>query len=285
MNIMAKIGGLLATLTAIVGLASPASAEEPVRPVLSAYTLRVGSAHLAETYLSPLRYSGEAFGVGYERMQAMKFSPERWVQDLRLSVSGAHTCNPARNGTIWHLAIEGGWSMMHRWNLAGGWTLYGGGSSDIEAGLYYSRRNSNNPVAAKASWTVSAMGAAAWNGRVGRRPVTLRYMLRVPVTGIFFSPEYGELYYEIYLGNHKGLVRGAWPGNHFRMDNLLTADLHFGATTLRLGYGLDLGSTKASDIVARRISHTAVVGVCSEWVSLAVGRRGLDDARIISALY
>lgn len=273
---------------AAVAIAAAAAQETPqtvLRPVLSAYTVHAGSAHVAETYLSPLRYSGQAFGFDYERMQAMKFCPERWVMDLRLSLDGAHTLNPARNSAIWGLDLEAGWGMMRRWTTAGGWSFYAGGTTDIDAGLSYSERNSNNPVAARASWTVGAMGAAAWNGTVGGLPVCLRWQARLPLAGIFFSPQYGELYYEIYLGNHRGLVRGAWPGNFFRLDNLLSADLRFGATVVRVGYGLDVNSTKASDIVTRRISHTAVVGFVSEWITLSAKGSNLAEAKIISALY
>ncbi len=257
----------------------------PVRPVLSAYTVHAGSAHIAETYLSPLRYSGQSLELGYERMQAMRFDPRRWVMDLRLGIDGARTLNPAQNATMWQLSVEAGWGMMRRFRINDSWSIYAGGSTDIDLGALYTPRNSNNPVAAKASWTIGAMGAAAWNGTIGRLPVCLRYQVRMPLTGIFFSPQYGELYYEIYLGNHSGLVRAAWPGNFFRLDNLLSADLRFGATIVRLGYALDVSSTKASDIVTRRITHCAVVGFVSEWVSLSAAPRHRNDAETISALY
>ncbi|MDE6108830.1 MAG: hypothetical protein K2F72_00910, partial [Muribaculaceae bacterium] len=95
----------------------------------------------------------------------------------------------------------------------------------------------------------------------------------------------GELYYEIFLGNHSGLVHGAWPGNYFRLDNLATADLHLGNTVLRLGYACDVFSSKASGIVSRNVAHRFVLGVAVEW--LTIGRsRGIDShARIISAMY
>ncbi len=111
-------------------------------------------------------------------------------------------------------------------------------------------------------------------------------MAELPLTGIFFSPEYGELYYEIYLGNHSNLVRGAWPGNFFRLDNLATLDLRFGATILRLGYRCGVMSSKASDIVTRRITHTAVIGIASEWLALSASpSTNTREAKIISALY
>ena len=118
----------LATVLAAAAITLQASEPAPVRPVLSAYTVHAGSAHIAETYLSPLKYSGQAFGLGYERMQAMKFNPEHWVQTLDLGLDFARTLNPARNATTWQLMLEGAWSMTHRWKLHGGWSLYAGGT-------------------------------------------------------------------------------------------------------------------------------------------------------------
>lgn len=143
----------------------------------------------------------------------------------------------------------------------------------------------NNPVAVEAAWTLNATGYAAWNFKISDLPVTLRYQPTLPLTGIFFSPAYGELFYEIYLGNDKGLVHGAWFGNYFSLDNLLTADLHFGATCLRIGYHGDILSTKINHITTRTITNSFVVGVSGEWLSLNPYKGMSREARIISALY
>ena len=145
---------------------------------------------------------------------------------------------------------------MRRIKLDKGWEIGFGGSTNINGGIFYNGRNSNNPVAAQAAWNIT------------------------------LSAEYDGLYYEIWLGNHKGLVHGAWPGNYFRLDNLLTADIRLGNTILRLGYSCRILSSKANDIVTRRTTHTAVIGIASEWISLgSSGTKGLDKARVISALY
>ena len=262
-----------------------ASAPEPVRPVLSAYTIEAGSAHVAQTYLSPLRHSGWDLALSYERMQAMRFNPDDFVMRLSGRLSGARTTNiPARNALLWKLNLALDWSMMWRRSF-GAWSIYAGGYTGIDGGALYLPRNGNNPVAAQASWTVGITASAVWRTKLGSVPLYLRYLGQMPLTGLFFSPEYGELYYEIYLGNHHGLLRGAWPGNFFRLDNLLTADLRFGGTTLRGGYRCRGAATKASHIVSRDIEHMAVVGVVSEWISLSP-KRGIDpEARYISAMY
>lgn len=286
---MKKIISLLAAIAISLGLTATATESEDTvaieRPVVSAYTLEAGTAHIAQTYLSPLRYSGPMIALSYERMQAMRFDPERWVMRLSGRLDGARTRNnPARNATMWDLGLNLGWGMMRRLNI-GPWSLYGGGYTSVEGGVLYVPRNSNNPVAAKAAWTVGVEASAVYHTSLWGKKLTLRYLGEIPLTGVFFSPEYGELYYEIYLGNHKGLVRGAWPGNFFRVNNLLTADIALGRTILRLGYRCNIMSTKTHDIVNRHIEHTAVIGVASEWLSLSPSRRPDAHARYISALY
>lgn len=278
---------LLILLTALIALAvRPAeTADSVVRPVLSSYMLEAGSAHFCDTYLTPLHYSGWQAALSYSRMQAMRFNPDRWIMELGGRLSLSRALNPARNAAMWAIDFSPNWSMIWRHRLPGGFTVGAGGRVDLSVGALYLARNGNNPISAKASLTVGATALAAWNGRIGRLPVTLAYRPAMPLTGVFFSPDYDELYYEIWLGNHSGLCHAAWPGNFFRLNNLVTADLHFGATTLRLGYRCDIFSSKTSGIVSRQITHTFVLGICSEWISLRAGSRRTPDARIISALY
>lgn len=257
-----------------------------MRPVLSAYTVSAGGARVAETYLSPLHYSGWRVGLGYERMQAMRFDPDAWVMRLHGDISTERTLNPAGSAVMWGLDIDMGWGMMRRWRFGCGWSVYAGGATALTAGALYKPANSNNPVAAKAAWTIGPLVQLTYNGHMGRLPFCARYIAGMPLTGVFFGPQYGELYYEIYLGNHSHLAHGAWPGNYFRLDNTAGIDLRFGATILRLGYRCAVLSSEASGIVTFRVSHMAVVGVASEWVSLSArGDSRLNKARIISAMY
>ena len=280
---------LLATAIAANARDADTTAVETLRPVLSAYGAEAGSAHLADTYLTPLHYNGWHTALTYERMQAMGFAPETWVMQLNARISFDDTENRARNATMYNLEVEGAWAMMRRWrnpwNVSNDLTLAIGPGTSLRGGCLYLSRNGNNPASATGAWTVNAPAMAAYNLRLGRLPVTLRYEAMLPVTGVFFAPEYGQLYYEIWLGERHGLCRPAWFGNYFRLVNHLTADLRLGGTTLRLGYHNDIISTKAHDIVSRRITHAFSLAVVTEWISLSSRRRSASDARIISALY
>ncbi len=256
-----------------------------IRPVTSAYTAGAGSSHLADTYLSPLKYTGWHTDFHYERMQAMKFSPEKWVMQMRFGVQADCADSPAGNTDMWYWGLDFSWAMMRRWHMPYNITVGGGGIAMLHAGTLYNKRNSNNPCSAKASITAGITAYAAWNVKLWNLPVTVRYQPALPVIGAFFSPDYGELYYEIYLGNHEGLAHCAWWGNHFRLDQLLTADLHFGSTSLRIGYSGSILSTKVNHLVTHIYTHAAVIGISGEWISLNPRKKISPHARTISALY
>lgn len=278
---------LLLSILCVMLSAMAFAQDEPttLRPVTSSYTYEIGGATLANTYLTPLKYKGWDMALNYERMQAMKFNPEKWVMRLTAGIDLNRTDNPAKNATMWRLVADFSWGMTYRFKLPHNITLAGGGSTSLDLGCVYNARNGNNPVAVEAAWTVNLTGYASWNVKIGRLPVTLRYQPTIPLTGVFFSPDYGELFYEIYLGNHSGLAHCAWWGNYFRMENLVTADLHLGATSLRVGFRNNILSTSINDITTRTITYSAVIGVTTEWISLNPSRKADNNARIISALY
>lgn len=282
---MKKLTALLLTLIApVLGWAQDPDTTL-LRPVLSAYTIQAGSSHLADTYLSPLKFNGWHTGIGYERMQAMKFNPQKWVMQMKFNLNVDNASATYSTSNLWYAGLDFSWSMMHRWKLPYNITLAAGGAARLDLGCVYNSRNGNNPASAKAALTVDVTGFAAWNYKICNLPFTLRYQPSIPLTGAFFAPDYGELYYEIYLGNHKNLAHCAWWGNYFRMDNLLTLDLHFGSTSLRLGYSGNILSTKINHTVTNKFTNSFLIGIAGEWISINP-RKGISkNTRIISALY
>ncbi len=282
---MPRLLVLIITLLSFRLPAFAADGEKPLRPVFATYTAEYGTSHIADTYLSPLKYKGWHSALDYSRYQAMRFNPDGWTMRLHANLSVDRTENPARNATIWGMLFSADWGMMHKWRPVAGLTIALGGSTGIEAGALYSARNGNNPASAKGAWTLNLTGYAAYRTNLLHIPVTLMYQPTLPVTGIFFAPDYGELYYEIYLGDRSGLAHAAWWGNRFSLDNLLTADLHFGATALRIGYSGHIFSSKINHIVNRRFTHALTIGVSGEWLSVDRRKRISSSSRIINAIY
>lgn len=268
-------------------LSAATTATPALRPVTSAWTLEAGTAQVTDTYLSPLRYNGQSAAVGMERWQAMRFDPHRWVMQLRVRGQLDRTLNPARNSVMWGLGLEGHWAMMWRSSIAAapGLTLGIGPDADLRVGALYQRRNGNNPVQAELALTAGVSAYATYSMHWGRLPVTLRWQPSVPLLGAFFCPDYGELYYEIGLGNTDQLLHMAWPGSYRRLESLLTLDMRFGATALRLGYRADALSARANNITHRAITHTLMVGVSMEWLSINPRKPLSTEAVTISAYY
>lgn len=281
-SVMQMVKRFIIALVALGLWVAAAAQQKTLRAVTSAYTVEIGSSHIADTYLTPLHYRGLNAAFRYERTQAMGFDPERWTMQLKLGAAFDRTQNPTKNATMLYGAADASWAMMRRWRIPQGFTVGVGGATSLNVGVLYLSRNGNNPASAKAAWTVDVTGYAAWSGKIGPVPLTVRYQPTLPLTGAFFSPDYGQLYYQIYLGERAGLAHMAWPANYFMLDNLLTVDLHLGRTSLRLGYHGSVLSSKVNNIVTQRITHAFILGITTEWISLRPGSKDID-ARIISS--
>lgn len=268
---------LLCAALPVLAAAQPDSSRVE-RPVFTAYQFEVGSSHVRDTYLTPLPYSGVQYAYSYQRLQATRFNPRRWIKALDLRVDLARDLNPAKNGLMWCLGATAEWGMMRRWQPASlPVQLAAGASSRIDGGVRYLARNSNNPIAAELSWAVGPTALANYNLRLGRLPVQLGYRASLPLVGVMFSPDYDEPYYEISLGNRGGLVHMAQPATLFRLDQQLYADLCFGATRLRLGYRFEYTDGKVSQIVTRTASHCFTVGINGEWMMLNPRRQSKSN--------
>ena len=261
---------------------------EVLRPSISSFTAEVGGASILDTYLTPIRYHGVNTRLAYEGLRAMKFSPDRWIMQGVTAVEYANVQNPAGNHTMHSLMIDAKWGMMHRWNdvFTPRLTLHLGGSPQLRGGVIYNAYNSNNPVSAKIRLSLNLSAMASYHINVGRVPLTLRYQATLPTIGAFFSLDYGEAFYELYVGNTQGIVNVGWWGNRFDMENLLTADLHLGNSVLRLGYRNLIETSWVHNLNTQIFTHGFVIGISGEWLQLGARQKKLSPAvRIVSALY
>lgn len=253
------------------------------RPVTAAYSFEAGWAHLANTYLSPIHYHGWHLGLDYRRYQAMGFNPENWVMELAANASADRGQTQSKASTMWNFTLDLSWGMMRKFRPIENLTWGIGPGIELDAGALYCPRGGNNPASGKAALTIDAMAYAQYRTHLGKIPVSLTYRPTLPLIGAFFSPDYGQLYYEIYLGDRSGLTHCAWPGNRFVLDNLVTADFHFGATALRVGYHGRIFSSKVNDIVSNAFTHAIVLGVSCDFLTLKRGKLP-ETTTIIPAL-
>lgn len=250
------------------------------------FMLDVGHASVLDTYLTPITYSGSSVALQYAATQSAGFAPETWVRRLSVGVDYAHVENVVGNNTLHALMMQGQWGMMRRFNHVWhpGLQLMAGGMVQMRGGVIYNSANSNNVVSVKARLSLGLTGMAVYNTRLRRLPVTLAYQASLPLIGVFFSPDYDESYYEMYLGNHSGLAHPGWWGNRFDVTNAVTADFHLGSTILRVGYRNSVERSHVRNLTTHITTHALILGVGGDVLSLS--RKGLNpNAKIISSMY
>lgn len=232
------------------------------RPITSTYSFEIGRHDAKSTYLSPFYYHGLDLAIAGQWSKVMPFSPQhaRMTFDTRISLWPS-LLNPAGNASMIGFDIDFFWGMQAYWNLPHSFSIAIGGGPEFNGGILTLLRNSNNPVSVNLYAGLSAFATISWRGRIGRLPVSASWQLRSPFIGAFFMPGYGETYYEIWLGNHKGLAHAGWPGNHQAVNSRLAVQLDFGRTALEVGYRIITDKVSANNLTTRQLTHALSIGV------------------------
>lgn len=254
----------LLSLLLLLATLLPAAAESndtTRRPITSIYGIEAGRADMTSTYLSPLPYDGPGFALFGAWGKAMRSNPRHLVMAFTGGIELSRGLNPARSANMLAAAARFGWGPSWRYRFTPSLDMTLGGALDIYGGLLWLPRNGNNPVSAMAYAGLDITARLGYRTHFGRLPVTLADNVSLPTVGAFFSPAYGETYYEIYLGNHKGLAHAAWWGNAFGIDNHLTMTLHFGKRSLQLGYRLAVRTFHANNITTQYVRNAFTVAL------------------------
>ncbi len=250
-----------------------------VCPLTSTYGVEIGAARNFNTYLSPIRHTGTHMGVYGQWGRAIGFDPERWF-GMGSARYGMDFCqNPQGTSSMTNIDLTGDWALYRKLRPLPGLVAAFGAGAELDAGLLYLPRNSNNPVAARVSLSLTLNAYGAYDLRIGRLPVRIIDQVSLPSLSVFFSPQYGESYYEIYLGDHSGLARCGWWGNHFAIANTLAAEFSVFSVRWRLSYRFDLRSSYVSHINTRLVSHSIGIGITTDWLNITRGHNA--SARLI----
>lgn len=241
---------------------------QETRPVTGIYSLELGGTSVKTTYLSPLTYTGFQPSLWGSWSKAMPFNPEQAVMTFDGSASFCNLLNPAKTARMVGLNANFSWDLSWRKRLCHNFQITAGGGLNLYGGAYYLLRNSNNPVQANVNVSLMLAASASYHFKIGKLPVLITDRMKLPFLGAFFCPEFGETYYEIYLGNHKGLAHCGWWGNNFQIDNLLSFILDFGKTSMILGYRVNAYNQWANHLNTKIVTNSFVIGVIPGGIGL-----------------
>lgn len=239
-----------------------AESVDSVRPITSVYGLEAGGANISSNYLSPLPYAGSGFAWYGGWGKAMKQHPRDLVMAFTAGLDLTRTLNPAGSASMISVGGRFGWGPGWHKRLAHGWAMTLGGALDIAGNLLWLPINGNNPAQGMVYAGIDLTAGLSWETHLGRLPVTFADRAWLPTVGAFFCPDYGETYYEIYLGNHAGLAHFGWWGNCFGINNHLTMTMHFrNRRSLVVGYRLYVRTNHANNLTNQYVRNAFTVAL------------------------
>lgn len=229
--------------------------------VMRATLYGIGTTNLLDTYLSPMEYTGSELRILRENMRTTKLMQGKVSRQSLFQANVSLTENRAGTGSEFSFLANWNLAYHYRFPISEQFTLLAGPNLDLNGGMIYNFRNSNNPVNVKAYINLGASGMAMYRFRIKGHPFMLRYQLNVPLLGLMFSPEYGQPYYEMSISKDFGKnLCFTSLHNQPSLRQFLTLDFPVKSTTLRVGYVGDIQQAKVNNLKSHSWSHAFLIG-------------------------
>lgn len=253
---------ILIVLTCLPPRIQAQDSLQATRHVMRSVMIGAGHNNTFETYLSPLEYEGPEVRFAYETMRMTRLMDGNVSAQNLFQLHASYTENISQTNHTYGGLVNWSYALHYQFRPAKGLKILFGPMLDLNAGVVYNRRNSNNPAQAKAYGGLGASGMLIYRFRIKNYPLTVRWQANLPLLGVMFSPEFGESYYEIFsLGNGGRNVVFTSLHNNPSLRQLLTLDFPVGNTVMRVGYVCDLQQAKVNNLKSHTYSHDFMIGV------------------------
>ena len=242
------------------------------KTVTNAQLIGIGGTEILDTYLSPEKYKGNEFT--YLSHTIRNYDGKRVSRLLRHQGTFAQTHNRANNANELAGMYTFSYGWLYNWHLlSNNLHVSAGGAIEANLGFVYNTRNSNNPAQARAALQLVPTAAAEYDFHVKKLPFSVRYEVAAPLTGVMFSPNYGQSYYEIFSRDdydHNAVF--THPGNVPSLRHMLTLDFQLWRQTFRIGYLGNYQQARVNNLKQHQYSHTFVIGWVSRFKTIRLRR-------------
>lgn len=256
-------------------------AQETKSPIFTnrATLFGVGSANLYDTYLSPLKYTGTSFRIIDERMKSTSWFNNKFTRQQTIELEFAMADSPAKNVNEYWGMIQYGWGGHYNIVKTDKFRFSAGAIWKTSVGVLYNERNGNNPASARVHSNINLSAIGFYNFK----NLTFRWQLDTPVIGALFSPQYGQSYYEMSLGNTVGVANFASLHNQRALRNFITVDIPINKVMLRVGYQGSYYQTKVHNLQTHTYTNSFVIGMAFE--SFSIRGNKMKDKDVNSSFY
>lgn len=225
------------------------------------YLLGMGKNHVYDSYLSPLDYAGSTLGFTRIGERTMQRGQGRWSQMTYFDLNASQLHNPVGNATTWDGELQFNYGQHYHLMAQPKWNVALGGLLGAHLGGTYNTRNGNNPGQLHMALDLAVSAVAARQFALWKKRWTWRTQCDIPVMGTFFTPNYGQSYYEIFtLGHAHENIVFSHPFNAPSLRLLSTISIPFGTSSLTLGYKADIRQSTVHHLDRHAWHHTFLIG-------------------------
>lgn len=253
---------LLIALGTFLSVGAQEDSLRATRYVMRSTLFGVGHSNVFETYLSPLEYTGTEVRFLHESMRMTRLLGGKVSGQSLIQVNASYNKNISQTAEMYAGLVNWSYALHYQFRMNNDkLKILVGPMLDLNGGVVYNRRNSNNPAQAKAYGGLGASGMLIYKFRIARYPLTVRYQANLPLLGVMFSPEYGESYYEIFsLGNGGRNVVFTSLHNNPSLRQMVTLDFPIRNVTMCVGYVCDIQQSKVNNLKSHAYSHNFMIG-------------------------
>lgn len=225
--------------------------DKPIALTYQSSLVGLGTGRVYDSYLSPLKYRGLNIGLLYEQMRMLGWKNGNFSSQHQFFIDYSYTENQTKTASNQTGLIEYNYTMPYRFNLNENFQMFAGPQAGVLLGFIYNSRNGNNPASAKINANIGLSGIAAYKLLIKSQPVRFRYQFSLPVVGSIYSPQFGESYYEIGLGNSDQLFYLSSFHNHLAFKNILSIEVPLNWLTVRVALVNSFYQTKINDLTTQ----------------------------------
>jgi hypothetical protein len=236
-------------------------AQDAIPLTYQSTSLGYGTGNVYDSYLSPLKYSGKNVKLRHEQMKMTSWMNGNIAAQHLFNIDYSWSKNKTETASYYNGIINYNYGLFYRFNPAEKLQVFAGTQVDGLLGFIYNTRNGNNPATGKFHLNLNLSAIATYKLKIKSQPLFLKYQLSLPFTGIMYSPQFGQSYYEIGLGDNKDLVHFSSFHNYLAFRNNLSIEIPLNWITFRFDFVNSFYETRINDLDTQIYTNTFCVGI------------------------
>lgn len=247
--------------------------EEPVSLVYQSSMVGYGKSSVYDTYLSPIEYKGNDIGLYHEQMKMTGLLNGNVSAQHLININFSWGDNEAGTASDYTGFLDYAYGLHYKFEPVDRLQLFAGAQANGLLGFIYNSRNGNNPAAGKAHVNLNLSAIAAYRFNIKSQPIFIRYQLNIPTIGVMFSPEFGQSYYEISLGDQDHLSHFSSFHNYLSVRNIVSIEVPVNRFTFRLSYQNWIYETQINKLETRINRNSFYIGLSKSFYTVPYKKR------------